>query len=534
VALLLTGTALFAPSAILRLVIAPRAVPDRHGWWASFSDPSHPLPVEGYTTFLAGLQTVPLNPDFRRVVVSTLWQVRETGRYQLHFSAEAHARLTLDGRTIFCSAPRSETGRIEQKWVRLRRGPHLVRLELDNEQGGGWFSIGVLTPPLMRFAPLGGDKITMVRLGSLDTWWWILRLCPLLALAAGTVGVLAGLALLLPLASRNRWPAVAVTCLLVLAPALLVPDLSRREPYIGPMVHRRLKAVRPRFVFVGNSMLWSRIDDQLLSRLLGGVPVFSIVNFGGMSAIHYLAIKYLLIPSGVHPEKVFIFFRGTTLLDPSFRTTGRYFDTLIKRISPGPDPVFERLAHGRSVGQAGAADRWLERIFRVQANGRPVRDLVSRAAFRLAAFIPAVGRQGDPAGLRRQVNDRFSLNRMAGGMDREALRQSRGVVMPEDFDRAAARSFLPPMFELARENGFQLVFIRVQERPPARGPVKDPPEMVRFMARLKDYLEAHGALLYDFTGDPELTLSLYGQGDHIADPRRYTPIFHRRLRELLR
>jgi hypothetical protein len=57
--------------------------------------------------------------------------------------------------------------------------------------------------------------------------------------------------------------------------------------------------------------------------------------------------------------------------------------------------------------------------------------------------------------------------------------------------------------------------------------------MKAYMARLKAYLEAHGAVLYDFTGDPQIPLSMYGQGDHIADPKEYTPIFYNRMRELL-
>jgi len=43
----------------------------------------------------------------------------------------------------------------------------------------------------------------------------------------------------------------------------------------------------------------------------------------------------------------------------------------------------------------------------------------------------------------------------------------------------------------------------------------------------------HNAFLYDFTGDPELPLSAYHDGDHIKDQKKYTKLFFKRLGDLL-
>jgi len=515
------------PSIILQKIIAPRAAEDQQGWWASFSSPVRSLPIKGYEVFLPGMQTVALNPDFRQVTLWTVWKVAGEGRYKMHFAAEGYARLSIDGQEVLAARPRSMSRRIEKKWLRMKAGPHLIRVDIINQAGGGWMSIGVLVPPLMRFTPLQGPQIAAPRLGNLETWWWFLRLASPLAILSLVLAGAGLLSVLLPLTVRGGWPGVGLLVALALLPALLFPDLERREPYIGPMVHRQLREIQPRFVFIGNSMLWSRIDDQLLSHLLGDVPVYSIVNFGGLSGIHYLALKYLLVPSGVHPDKVFIFFRGTTLLDPSFRTTGPYFEKLIQRISPAPDPVFERLAHGRRVNGESGTQGLLRHVFRLQNNQHHMRDLVGRLALRLT-------RHDEPAEtLRKRINERFSLENVGDGMDREALKISRGPSIPEDFSRAAENSFLPPMFELARQHGFTLVFVRVQERPEPDRPMRDSAGMKTFMARLEAYLHEHGAEFYDFTGDPDLTLRMYGQGDHIADPKQYTPLFYKRMRKLL-
>ncbi len=515
---------------VARLVLAPRAVTEKRGWRVNFSGPTRELPVQGYQTFLEGGSVVLLNPDFRRATAWTLWSVPVDGKYKIAFSAKAEAVVAIDGRRILRARPRNVRRKIEERWVDIEQGLHLVRIDLENAHGGGSFSIGIRTPPLMRLKPLQGDMVAMPRLGSLDTWWWVMRLALPLAISFGALAAGALLCLLLPLTVSDLPLVVGVTILLVRAPALLIPDMGRHEPYIVPMVHQELARRQPRFVFIGNSMLWSRIDDNLLSRLLGGVPVYSIVNFGGLSGIHYLALKYLLIPANIHPRRVFIFFRGTTLVQPAMRTTGPYFETLIRRISPAPDAEFERLAHGRAVSPSSGLRAALNRIFAVQGNRKAVRDTLGQ----LALFLTIPGLDSGQARQRQQllttINDRFGLKNVGATMDRESMHSSTD---PLDFRHAVNDSFLPAIIRLAHDHDLPLAFIRVQERPPVNGVVRDTPEMQQFMAELRAYLEERGVALYDFTGDPDLPLSMYGQGDHIREPREYTPIFFKRVRALL-
>ena len=519
------------PPLVLQYAIIPGIDHESQGWWAQFSGPTRPLPVNGYEVFLPAARTIALNPDFKQVTAWIVWIVPTESLYKIQFSAEAVSRVTLDGRTLLKAAPKSQSRQVEEKWCRLTQGPHLFRLDMYNKDGGGWFSIGFLRPPLMRLNALQGDMVAVLRSRNLEMWWRFMRLSRPAAWFFGLIAASALLAFLLPLTVTNRWYATIVTMVLILVPALSIPDISRREPYIGPVIHRQLRQKNPRYVFIGNSMLWSRIDDSLLEHLLGNVPVYSIVNFGGLSGIHYLALKYLLIPSGIRPRRVFIFFRGTTLVEPTARTTGPYFETLIKRITPAPDPVFERLAHGRVTSPAGIFQRYLDVLFSVQKNRKLVRDTVNRAAFWLS--VPGTGkeRRNKRNQLHILVNRQFSLKNVGAGTDKESLRSSsKGTC---DFNDCVATSFLPALLDLARKHDLSLVFVRVQERPPDNAPVRDTPEMKRFMADLRSYLLQQGAGLYDFTGDPKLPLSLYGQGDHIEDPRQYTPIFYDRLRGFL-
>jgi len=77
-------------------------------------------------------------------------------------------------------------------------------------------------------------------------------------------------------------------------------------------------------------------------------------------------------------------------------------------------------------------------------------------------------------------------------------------------------------------------FVRVQRRPINNRPPEQSPELQRYVADLKGWLESNGACFHDDTGDPEMTLDLYEDGDHVGDRRRYTEIFRKRLDPLFR
>jgi hypothetical protein len=102
-----------------------------------------------------------------------------------------------------------------------------------------------------------------------------------------------------------------------------------------------------------------------------------------------------------------------------------------------------------------------------------------------------------------------------------------------DFDAQLPKSLLPSMIELARGAGVRLVFVRVQRRPAPAGPPPQSPELLRYTAALEAYLARSGVGFYDFTGDPELTLDHYLDGDHIDPSWRpeSTDLFLRRLHD---
>jgi len=527
----------WGPGVIVTHIVIPKTDNQQSGWRVRFSEPRRSGLKDHYRDVIPAIATNPLPQDYGALSAFAVWDVPKTGHYQLLLKLAGEGRLAVDGQTVVVLPP---ADRLEQKgegWVHLAAGRHVLRVTLKQEGAGGSFSLGFQEPPLMRVSIISGTQVSLIDMGSLETWWLLMaaghRLRPV---ALGGV-VICLLALMLPLTLANRRRSVAVWAGIVLVPALVLAPVKTEEPYIAPMVHRQLAAKSPEFVFIGNSMLWSRIDDKHLSTLLGGRPVHSIVNFGGLSGIHYLALKYLLIGSGVKPERTFIFFRSTTLVNPQARTRGPYFDKLIRRISPGPDEVFLKIAYGRHTDLKVRLADWLECRFPVMRSQDFVREQLSRGAARLAVAGSADVDDGFLKTLRRQVNRRLGFGNLnkAGknGLDIEArgLDDNTNFL---DFDALVADSFLPAILDLAAEQGLPLAFIRVQERPQAAGMPPDSPEMVEFIRALQDYLARHDAAFYDFTGDPAITLDMYALGDHIREPKDYTDIFFQRLGHLLK
>ena len=70
----------------------------------------------------------------------------------------------------------------------------------------------------------------------------------------------------------------------------------------------KLEKIQPDFIFIGNSMLDSRIDPDYFQESTGK-KIYIIWHGGIMSSVWYLIMKNVIVVSEVKPKTVFIFFR---------------------------------------------------------------------------------------------------------------------------------------------------------------------------------------------------------------------------------
>jgi hypothetical protein len=131
-----------------------------------------------------------------------------------------------------------------------------------------------------------------------------------------------------------------------------------------------------------------------------------------------------------------------------------------------------------------------------------------------------------------RLNERFGLSHLRP-MDAADMQATED--RDADFDAYVDKSGLPLMLRDARAAGLTLLLVRVQRRPVDGHAPYQSPALQRYVARLRSYIEAHGGIFIDDTGDPAQTLDLYEDGDHLSREgrRRYTEAFAPRLLQRL-
>jgi hypothetical protein len=282
-----------------------------------------------------------------------------------------------------------------------------------------------------------------------------------------------------------------------------------------------LAGMKPAWVVIGDSMAGSRIDPALLAQLTGGLTA-PLLYAGSGPAWWYLALKNWVIPSGIHPKAVFVFFRDTNLTNVMFRIDATWAldtaaldreDDLNAVVARRRGSVFYRVRDRFDrLYQAEPARRWIE----PRVNEWPARALIPYRRPR-AAFM-------------ERLNERFGLAhlRPMDAADMQATEDREA-----NFDAFVDKSGLPLMLRDARAAGLTLVLVRVQRRPVNGQPPYQSPALQRYVARLKIYIEAHGGIFMDDTGDPAQTIDMYEDGDHLSREgrRRYTEEFAARLRQ---
>ena len=312
------------------------------------------------------------------------------------------------------------------------------------------------------------------------------------------------------------------------------PDATSRLPYLPvfpgyraqPFHARRipqLQQMNPGAVVIGDSMAGTRIDERVLWKL-SGVPVAPLLQAGSGPAFWYLALKNWVVASGIKPRVVFIFFRDTNLTDVMFRLDDQYrwsLDTVAGEAEEELNDVVQSALEGpfHAVHQA------VERVYHVDAARRAVEPIVSRAPARWVAGSSA------PARLLDYANQRFGLDHLRV-MEAADMAADAGT----DFAASVKQSVLPLMLREAQRGGFKLCLVRVQRRPLNGQPPVQSPALKKYVRDLREYVQAHGGILHDDTGDPAITLDMYEDGDHIARHARadYTRVFYERLRVLFR
>ncbi|MBF0139030.1 MAG: hypothetical protein HQL74_01995 [Magnetococcales bacterium] len=302
---------------------------------------------------------------------------------------------------------------------------------------------------------------------------------------------------------------------------LVIPALTGRDAIHPPYDESRLIAIRevsPDYLFLGNSMLASRIDHRALSQRLGGAKSVSFTLGGVFSPHWYLWLKNDVIPSGIRPRRVFIFFREDDLTSP-YRSVSQPDDIKnLLRASRGKEEELERvLAQHRDFKEA--IEHILMQIYPIQLKHSDMSWLLDSWAF--VPILPGYGK----AVLARMIGEKETPQQYQRFLEarrrfKEDLRYrlfkpselrpmnsesgTRGVKVTEEpfnFYSRLPNSLLPEMIRLNRQHHLNLVFFMVKPRPGGDGTIQQPKALAAYTKDLKQWLEDNGAGFYDSNPD---------------------------------
>lgn len=293
----------------------------------------------------------------------------------------------------------------------------------------------------------------------------------------------------------------------------------------GPIAD--LQTLKPSYVFIGDSMLGTRIDPGYLAGLTGQ-DVALLARAGTGSAYWYLAFKNYLIASGMRPKVTFFFFRDLNMTDPLFRLTGPYrwsIDEVAEAREPALDDVIATRTRGAWFRVHNLVNAWYDVD---RANAWAERQLYDGPA--------RLWTDDDPS--RRQWLDTLNYDLM--GLEKLRPMAAADLQAAEDaeadFAENMPRSVLPLIVDLAKQHNLHVCFVRVQRRPVNNRPPPQSERLEQYVEDFRRYAEANGMSLHDDTGDPAQTLAMYEDGDHIARAhrQRYTRQFRVNLNPLFR
>jgi hypothetical protein len=331
--------------------------------------------------------------------------------------------------------------------------------------------------------------------------------------------------------------ALAVTPLSLRAFNTLVGASGRNVSYLPSLENRhsrksfRLEAVErvrdaaPEWMFIGDSMLGTRIEPQLLGELSGTRDrmVGVLLHAASGPSYWYLAFKNVLVASGVTPRMTFFFFRDTNFTDTMFRLQSSIGDAL-DEVAREHEPALDAIIASRQRGGWSRIDAALSRYYDVDTAAAWMQPTVRRW-YAYWKYPNAEERLRFENVIEEEFNQNF----------RRDLAADIGATsdVPE-FAHVLPSSVLPLIVELSKQHRIPVCFVRVQRRPEENRPPPQSPELSRYIADFRAWAESQGACFYDETGDPELTLDLYEDGDHFRDRIVYTKIFRSRLDSLFR
>lgn len=281
-------------------------------------------------------------------------------------------------------------------------------------------------------------------------------------------------------------------------------DRRARKTYITLMEEERSD-----IVLLGDSTLMDGVDPDLLTELLGK-KASSFHIPGSSSAMWYIQLKNNIVVAAHRPQVVVVVFRDTMLTAPGYRVHGGYFVKL-DEYAKQEEPILLERAYLNLMSPLAI---WGETNFPLYSARDMLRKKVdSRIRYTVPGWLAC-----DVSCTDDSMYNVFISADLEPGQLRNAVASAENYLYsPQqlDFTRQVDRSFLPEMIRLTREQGIQLVLVRLKSQ--LTGSDNEETSAIRkYVNNLADYLREQGVIFLDYGRDPRLTRKYFKDEIHLS------------------
>ncbi len=308
-----------------------------------------------------------------------------------------------------------------------------------------------------------------------------------------------------------------LTILACTATILIVPMLPGRSTIIEPFDQARVNnfnASRAENVFIGNSLLDTRINPDLISELTGAKTV-SLAIDGTAPGIWYLQLSNVVAQAEKRPSQVFIFFHDDLITRPIY-FTGIEDDSLVNSLTKDVKDLEKLPAKSRSI---------LEKFKDAFSKFYPLSNLPNRRSSDPVAWLAAEITGIENTYLSARSDEFFSASNLREQADLIQQPKFHG-----EFKVTVNDSFLPMFIDIANEINIALVLVRVAPRPNHDGTPNETSELAKYSNELQNYLAEHNIRYLDMNKILEtgfIDAAMYYDGYHLKHRFRdqYTESF---------
>jgi hypothetical protein len=281
-----------------------------------------------------------------------------------------------------------------------------------------------------------------------------------------------------------------------------------------------MRQIKPQIILLGNSILGYAVDGRMFTDMIQNKRVGKFKMGGGETAWWYMVLKNVILTAPQKPQMVAIFFRDHYLTDPTYRSGGE-FKQYIDWMASDSEPVLDRLAYQTNLSPMSRFFAQCSPLYQQKSRLNPrIQQTVKSFA---ASILPGKKNPTPDAAIENLFDEKNMDNRLLTA--RQLAAESVADENQYDFDKQVQKSFLPYLIEEADKYHVKLVFVRMK-RCRDVVPGQQPEALVRYIEKLKTYLNEKGCSFIDFTNDPRITEDLYGAGDHFSDHgmKSFTPM----------